>query len=81
MNHEKVIVVAPTIAQGRMVAKDFCVNERNVYSNPDMMRGMSERVILLYAGGQWNMQKFDEMRDCLSVGNHTIIMVPEYILR
>lgn len=81
MNDNKVIIVAPTIEEGRIIANDFCIPARNVYSMPISLYGLSERVVLLAGGLRWNMEKFEEIRQALAPGNHTVIMVPEYILR
>lgn len=77
----EILIVAPTIEQGRRIARDFLLDTKKIYSNPDMMRGYSECVVMVYAGGNWNMDKFEEFRQTIAVGNHCIIMVPEYILR
>lgn len=78
---QRVIVVAPTIEQGRKVARDFGIPIANVCSTPASMRGLSSKVVLMYNQYGFLPQKLDQIRMCIEASNHLVINIPEYILR
>lgn len=77
-NSREIIVVAPTVEMGRMVAKDFGVSREKVYTRAQSLYGLSDCVILLYEPMMFSYDHWQQIHDALQPGKHTVINVPEY---